>query len=101
MIKEEILKIKYFNCLKILKDIKKNKNKAVIKYEKNLVKIIKLNHLKKEINKAIKSLNPKIKKAIDFAYNRIFKYHSLQKPKNINYKDKYNNKIEYKSVPIK
>ena len=68
--------------------------------KKDLVIIIKLNHQKKKLINAIKSLNPKIKKAIDFAYNRIFKYHSLKKPKILNIKIKLNNKIQYKNVPI-
>ena len=34
--------------IKIVKDVKKNKKKALLKYEKNLAKIIKLNHLKKK-----------------------------------------------------
>ncbi len=85
---------------KILKDIKKNKKKAVIKYEKKFSNNIRVKPSTKEINLAIKSLNPKIKKAIDYAYNRILKYHSIQKIKNISYKDKLNNKLQYISVPI-
>ena len=54
----------------------------------------------KQINKAIKSLDPKIKRAIDFAYKRILKFHSLQKTTDIFYKDNLNNKIEYKYLPI-
>ena len=54
-----------------------------------------------EINRAIRSLNPRVKKAIDYAYNRIFKFHSLQKVQNINYKDKLNNNLQYRSIPIK
>ncbi len=86
--------------LKILADIKKNKLKAVIKYEKKFGNNNKIKPTSKEINKSIKSLDPKIKKSIDFAYNRIYKFHSLQKNKNIKYVDNYNNKIEYKYVPI-
>ncbi len=85
---------------KILKDIKKNKNKAVVKYEKKFSKNTKLKPSLIEIDKSLKSLSPKIKNAINHAYNRIFKYHSLQKFKNINYKDNLNNNIRYKSVPI-
>tara|TARA_B100001123_G_scaffold99059_1_gene114203 strand:- start:215 stop:1480 length:1266 start_codon:yes stop_codon:yes gene_type:complete len=86
--------------LKILADIKKNKLKAVIKYEKKFGNNNKIKPTSKEINKSIKNLDPKIKKSIDFAYNRIFKFHSLQKIKNIKYVDNYKNKIEYKYVPI-
>ena len=85
---------------KIVKDVKKNKQKALLKYEKKFSKNTKIKPTKNEINKTIKSLDPKIKKAIDFAYSRIFKFHSLQKPKDIKYVDRYNNKIEYKNVAI-
>ena len=85
---------------KILKDIKKNKLKAVIKYEKRFSKNRKVNATKEEINISIKKLDPKIKKAIDFAYSRIFKFHSFQKPKDIKYIDKYKNKIDYRNVPL-
>ena len=85
---------------KIIKDIKKNKLKALIKYEKKFSKNNKIKPTQKEINRSIKTLNPKIKKAIDFAYSRIFKFHTLQKTKNIKFIDQYKNKIEYKNVPI-
>ena len=85
---------------KILKDINKNKTTALLKYEKKFSNNTEIKPSQDKINKAIKSLNPKIKKAIDFAYNRIFKFHSLQKFKDINYKDKYNNKLEHKYIPI-
>ncbi len=85
---------------KILSDIKKNKNKALIKYEKKFSKNSQIKPSIKEINNAIKSLDPKIKKAIDFALKRIFNFHIKQKNKNILYKDNLNNKIEYKYVPI-
>ena len=85
---------------KILSDIKKNKNKALIKYEKKFSKNSQIKPIIKEINNAIKFLDPKIKKAIDFASKRIFNFHIKQKNKNILYKDSLNNKIEYKYVPI-
>ena len=85
---------------KILSDIKKNKNKALIKYEKKFSKNSQIKPSIKEINNAIKLLDPKIKKAIDFALKRIFNFHIKQKGKNILYKDSLNNKIEYKYVPI-
>tara|TARA_B100001250_G_scaffold290638_1_gene252405 strand:- start:469 stop:1737 length:1269 start_codon:yes stop_codon:yes gene_type:complete len=85
---------------KILNDIKKNKLKAVIKYEKRFSKSSKIKVSKKEINESIKKLDPKIRQAIDFSYSRIFKFHSLQKPKNIKYFDQYRNIIEYKYIPI-
>ena len=85
---------------KILSDIRKNKNKALIKYEKKFSKNSQIKPSIKEINNAIKFLDPKIKKAIDFALKRIFNFHIKQKNKNILYKDSLNNKIEYKYVPI-
>ena len=85
---------------KIIKDIKKNKFKALIKYEKKFSNNKKIKPSQKEIRQSIKTLDPKIKKAIDFAYSRIFKFHSLQKTKNLKFVDQYRNKIEYKHIPI-
>ena len=84
----------------IIKDIKKNGDKALLKYEKkyNKNKIIKPNS--KQILKSISFLENKVKKAIDLAYQRIYKFHSLQKFKNISYIDKFKNKLEYKYLPI-
>ena len=62
----------------IVNEIKKNKKKALLKYEKKLSKNDKIKPTTKEIKKSIKTLDPKIKKAIDFAYSRILKFHSYQ-----------------------
>jgi len=84
----------------IIRDVKKNGDKAVLKYEK------KFNHNNiivpslKQINKSINLLDKKVKKAIDTAYNRIYKFHSLQKFKNISYTDKLKNKLQYKYLPL-
>jgi len=85
---------------KIIKDVKKNGDKAILKYEKkfNENNIIVPNS--KQISKSIALLDKKVKRAIDLAYNRIYKFHSLQKFKNISYVDKLQNKLEYKYVPI-
>ena len=84
----------------IIKDVKKNGDKALLKYEKKFNQ----NHIivptSKIISKSISSLDKKVKKAIDLAYKRIFKFHSLQKFKNISYTDNFKNKLEYKYVPI-
>ena len=85
---------------KILKDIKINGRKALLKYEKKFSKNTEIVPSPQKINKSIKLLNPKIKKAIDFAYDRILKFHSKQKVKDIKYVDKFKNKLEYKYVPI-
>jgi len=85
---------------KIISDVRKNGDKALIKYEKRLSKNTEITPSAKKISKSIKSLSPKIKKAIDFAFNRIFKFHSKQKVKNISYKDTLNNQLDYKYIPI-
>ena len=63
----------------ILKDIKKNKVKALKKYELRFGNNTQINISKDQIKKSIKNLDPKVKKAIDFAYNRIFNFHLKQK----------------------
>ena len=45
-------------------------------------------------------MDKSVKKAIDTAYNQIYKFHSLQKFRNISYVDKYKNRLEYKYLPI-
>ena len=84
----------------IIKDVKKNGDKALLKYEKRFNKNKTIVPSSKQINNSIKSLNQKVKKAIDIAYNRIYKFHSLQKFKNISFIDKFKNKLEYKYLPI-
>ena len=85
---------------KIIKEVKKNKVKAVLKYEKKFNKNNKFNVSAKEVNDSIKNLDRKTKKALDAAYRRIYNFHKLQKIKNIKYIDKNKNKIEYKIVPL-
>jgi histidinol dehydrogenase len=88
---------------KILQNIKKNKFKALLKYEMKFSKNKEINISKNKINKSIKSLDPKVKKAIDYAYLRIQKFHSKQiknYKKNLVYVDKFKNKLEYINVPI-
>ncbi len=85
---------------KIINDVKKNGDKALLKYEKKFNQNRKIKPSLKEINNSIKSLDHKVKKAIDNAYSRIYKFHSLQKFKSISYTDKLNNKLEYKYLPL-
>jgi len=85
---------------KIVRDVKKNGDKAILKYEKKFNKNNIIIPNLKRISKSIRSLDRNVKKAIDIAYSRIYKFHSLQKFKNISYTDKYKNKLEYKYVPI-
>ena len=84
----------------IIKNVKKNGDKALIKYEKKFNQNTIIIPSKKQISNSIKSLDKKVKQAIDIAYNRIYKFHSLQKFKNISYTDKYKNKLEYKYIPL-
>ena len=88
------------SVLKIIKDVKKNGDKALLKYEKRFNKNLILVPTSKQISKLIKTLDKNVKKAIDKAYERIYKFHSLQKFKNISYTDKLKNKLDYKFLPI-
>ncbi len=89
---------------KIIQNVKKNGDEAVIKYEKKFSKLKtksnKVYFSKKEINKISKGTDKKIKKAIDLAFERIKKFHSKQKFSNFNFKDKYNNQLSYKYTSI-
>jgi len=87
---------------KILKDIKKNQLQALLKYEKKFSKNKQIKLSANIINKSIKKLDPKVKKAIDYAYLRIMKFHLMQvkQLKNIVYKDNLKNKLEYRYLPI-
>ena len=95
-------KIKFNSSIviNIIRDIRKNGDKALIKYEKKFGKSSIIFSRPKEIQKQIKNLDKKVKKSLDLAYNRIFKFHSKQKVKNIFYKDKLQNKLSYKYIPI-
>ena len=84
----------------IIKDVKKNGDKALLKYEKKFNQNKTIVPTSNQINNSIKSLDQKVKKAIDIAYDRIYKFHSLQKFKNISFIDKFKNKLEYKYLPI-
>ena len=84
----------------IIKDVKKNGDKALLKYEKKFNQNSTIVPNSKKVSKYIGLLDKNVKKAIDLAYSRILKFHSLQKCKNISYRDKFKNKLEYKYVPI-
>ena len=80
---------------KIVKDIKRNGDKGLIKYEKKYSKNKEIIVDSKKISKKIKLLDLKVKRAIDFSLRRIFKFHSRQKVQNIFYKDNLKNKLYY------
>ena len=89
---------------KIIKNVKKHGDKAVIDYEKKFSKIkIKSNNIvfsSKEIDKISKKTDFKTKKSIDLAFNRIKKFHSKQKFKSFTYNDKYKNVLSYRYTPL-
>ena len=84
----------------IIQDVKKNGDKALLKYEKRFNKNNKIIPTSRSISKSISGLDKRVKKAIDLAYNRIYKFHSLQKNKNITYTDNLKNRLDYKYFPI-
>ena len=88
---------------KIIKDIKKNKSRALLNYEKKFSNNKEIKLSADRIKKSIRELDPKVKKAIDYAYSRIWKFHSKQikgLKERIIYVDKFKNKLEYRNVPI-
>ncbi len=85
---------------KIVSEVKKQGDKAVLRYEKKFNNNINIVPKSKKIDQSIRLLDKKVKKAVDLAYNRIYKFHSLQKFKNIYYTDKLKNKLEYRYIPI-
>ena len=99
-IRKNKIKSSSISITKIIKDVKKNGDKALFKYEKKFNQNTTIVPTSKQISKSIKSLDKKVKKAIDLAYSRIYKFHSLQKFNNISYTDKFKNKLEYKYLPI-
>jgi len=89
---------------KIISNVKKNGDRAVLIYEKKFSKIkTKTNRIvftEKEINIISKKIDKNIKKSIDLAFNRIKKFHSKQKFLPFSIKDKYKNELSYKYSPI-
>ena len=90
---------------KIVKDVRKYKDKSIIKYEKkfNNVKFLSKKNFyfsNSEIKKNIKKLDNKVKNSIDLAYKRISSFHKNQKFKGFKIKDSYNNVFSYRSKPI-
>jgi histidinol dehydrogenase len=84
---------------RIIQNVKKNGDKAVLSYEKKFSKIkikIKTNKIffsSKEINKLSKKTDKKLKKAIDLAFNRIKKFHLKQKFSSFRFKDENKNEL--------
>ncbi|WP_075520245.1 histidinol dehydrogenase [Candidatus Pelagibacter communis] len=99
--KRSVFSYKDYNVAKkIVFDVKENGDKAVLKYEKKFNKNDKLKTNYKNTIKNIKKLNSKVKKSIDFAFQRILSFHKNQKSKDIKFSDRLNNKIDYKYKPL-
>ena len=92
------------NIKKIIKNVIRNGDKAVLKYEKKYSKIktrsTKIFFSNKELNLISKKLDKDIKKAIDLAFNRIKKFHLKQKFFSFKFQDKYKNELSYKYSAI-
>ncbi len=90
---------------KIVRDVKKFNDKAVIKYEKKFSKLktIKNKNIKfskSEIKKIISKLDNKTKTSLNIAFNRIYKFHKKQKINSYKMVDEFKNTISYTSSPI-
>ena len=88
----------------IIEDIKKNGDKAVLKYVKKFenskatIKNIKLS--KQDLKRAYNSISRQDKKALNLAYKRIYYYHSKQKKTSYSYKDQLDTKFYIQWNPI-
>ena len=90
---------------KIIKDIRKQQDKSLIKYEKKFNSLKNLNKSKlffsnSEIKKNINNLDIKVKDSIDLAFKRIVNFHRKQKFKGFKIKDKYGSVLSYRSKPM-
>ena len=90
---------------KIISDVKKFNDNAVLKYEKKFSKLKKIKtknikFSKSEIKKIISKLDKKTKIALNIAFNRIYKFHKKQKFSSYKIVDKFKNSISYTSSPI-
>ena len=70
------LKSSFVSVTKIINDVKKNGDKALLKYEKRFNQNNIIIPSSKQIKKSINSLDKKVKKAIDTAYNSCLLYTS-------------------------
>ena len=95
--KRKFIQKKSLAVIRIIENVKKNGDKAVLYYEKKFSKIrSKSNSVlfsNKEINNISKKTDKRIKQAIDLAYDRIKKFHSRQKFSSFKFKDKYKNEL--------
>ena len=89
---------------KIINNVKKNGDKALIHYSKKFDNIFlnkkNIQISNKEINSIIKKLDSKIKKAIDLSFVRIKDFHKKQINNTFRFKDNFGNELGYKYTPI-
>ena len=89
---------------KIILNVRKQGDFALLKYEKKFSKIKskskQIKFSKKEINKISKNIDKKLKNSIDLAFSRIKKFHLKQKFFSFKYKDKFKNELGYKYLPL-
>ena len=99
-----VQKSQTFIVNKIINNVKKNGDKAVLNYEKKFSNIKKNRNnivfTNQEIKKIIKKIDKGVKQAIDLAYKRIKKFHAKQKFLSYSFKDKYNNTLSYKYTAL-
>ena len=89
---------------KIINNVKKNGDKALIHYSKKFDNIFlnkkNIQISNKEINSIIKKLDLKIKKAIDLSFVRIKDFHKKQINNTFRFRDNFGNELGYKYTPI-
>ena len=89
---------------KIINNVKKNGDKALIHYSKKFDNIFlnkkNIQISNKEINSIIKKLDSKIKKAIDLSFVRIKDFHKKQINNTFRFRDNFGNELGYKYTPI-
>ena len=89
---------------RITSNVKKNGDKAVIRYEKKFskgnFKSNKIKFSKNEIKNISKKVDKDLKKSIDVAFDRIKRFHLKQRSISFKYTDKYKNELSYQYSPI-
>ncbi len=89
---------------KILNNVQKKGDFAVIHYEKKFSKIKsqskKIKFSNDEIRKISNMVDKKLKNSINVAFNRIKRFHTKQKFLSFKYKYQYKNELAYKYSPI-
>ncbi len=97
-------KYKSKDVVKIIKNVEKNGDSALIKYEKKFSKIktkkVRIKFSEKEIYNISNKTDQRLKRSIDIAFKRIKKFHEKQKNLPYKFKDKYKNELSYRYLPI-